>query len=819
MLALLRRARPFRSKLFVLAISLVGIRLLYSFNEYPIEPSKAKVSDIWFRLLGIGSIGPLSDSGYPIREWIAWHYLAIMALAVLWGAACWSLGDLLLNKAFRLRLPTLERIALGFPLGVFGFEIGIQLLGVINAYGAVCFFVFPLVLVLARAPAWRDAIRRWHRLRALPGSWSVFSLVCILFACLTLVAIYFVLLTPHNAQFDARWKHMALAENYVAHGGIQRSGEGWVFTARPHSTTYAYVWGFMIPFGGLFHRMVLSQNLEFVVFLVTTLVGIPALVRRLAPEAPVTMVWAARFLFPGVLIYDSSLSGGADHFGALMAPAVALALLRAWRRLDLRFVLLTVVFMSAACLVKETTGFLLAPFPFLVLLVRAAYFALSRHRKDPEIAHRLRLGPPAALAVGLLATAPFWLKNWIWFNNPIYPTFSNVFPSDPWSPEAAYRFSNGYADAHLWNASRDWAGVGTTLRAMFDFSFVPNDWKKFHGARPMFGSLFTILWPCLLVLRRVGRTWGLVLWVHVGLFTWYWVHHQDRYLQAILPLMVAVTAVVLLRLWQKMGTLVRSGLVLLIAMQLLVGADAYFLATHAMVGSPLKKMVEMLGEGHKKNYADRFAVEPKMVAVGQALPKGARLLFHEQMSHLGSGHESVQDSPYWQYGIDYMRARTPQDVHAIMKRLGITHIFLNPGKSFGVDSLAGDFMFFDYAYRRATKSRTVSGAKLVTIPDRLPDRPFSDRVVLVNCDRSIRAARYRIADLTRPTFGPEGGAPRRAQERTDDEAVINEWLQSTDFVGVSPKCTPTASIRRAFRKVAERAKKGPSNYDIWLRND
>ena len=40
-----------------------------------------------------------------------------------------------------------------------------------------------------------------------------------------------------------------------------------------------------------------------------------------------------------------------------------------------------------------------------------------------------------------------------------------------------------------------------------------------------------------LFLKGTRRLWLLALWIHVGVFAWYSVHHQDRYLQGLLPLM------------------------------------------------------------------------------------------------------------------------------------------------------------------------------------------------------------------------------------------------------------------------------------------
>jgi len=88
-------------------------------------------------------------------------------------------------------------------------------------------------------------------------------LLAIGFGFVALLAVYFLILSPENVQFDSRWKHLALAEDYVAYGGIRPLREGWVFDSRPHFTSYLFSWAFLLPKSRLFDRMVLSAHLEF----------------------------------------------------------------------------------------------------------------------------------------------------------------------------------------------------------------------------------------------------------------------------------------------------------------------------------------------------------------------------------------------------------------------------------------------------------------------------------------------------------------------------------------------------------------------------
>lgn len=768
-------------------------------------------------VVGAAALLWFSEPWYPISRWLLWHYLAVILLTLVAGVAMLSLGDLLLRRVFRLSLPTHERIALALMLGLFGFELGMFMLGMVQAYDRTTFVAYPLLLCALGIPQWRSVCRRFVRLTRVGPRLLPRQLVFIAFGVGALALIYFALLTPYNVQYDARWKHMPLAEDYVAHGGIRRMPEGWVFSTRPHSTSYLYVWAFLLPIGTLFHKMELAAHLEFLVFTLTTVFSIPALVRQLVPKADARTVWAARFLFPGVFLYDSSLSAGADHFGAVIAPALAIVLIRAWRQLERRWVLAAAVCFAAAIMVKETVAIMLVPIPGLVLGARAIGLSVTR----PTCRRALAATLGAAVALLLLLTTPFWLRNWLWHGNPVYPNLASWFPSRPWSATAAYRFSNEYSDVLMWSPKRDWGGVASSFRALYSFSFEPNDWSKFHGDRPVFGSLMTILIPVLLWLRKTRRIWWMMAWIHGAIFIWYWVHHQDRYLQAILPLMTAVTAGTLILVYRHLRKLARRAVSLLTAVQVAATADVYFLATHSMAGSPVKRVVEDIGFGHAQKYDERFVIEPRWTAVGKALPSDARLLFHDTQNNVGTFHEGVRDIALWQFGLSYSEAKHPAEIHRWLTSMGVTHMVLPANKSTGGDRVAGDLMFFDFAYRRTRQIKDVDGLLLFENPSKLPELPFRSGVVYVSCDPEPQLALYPMATLAQPAYGPESQPRIPPLSVTHDEAQVRQWLRSeADFGVVVASCDTPSSIDTELRKVAARPKRGAiPALNLYVRKD
>jgi hypothetical protein len=773
-------------------------------------------------LASIGFFAAIVNKHYPLEHWLFFRYATYWSCTGVFLAAALGVGQLTVTKLFRLTLPLHELTVLALALGLFEFELGMLLVGLLQRFGTVAFYAVPLAFILAGLGGLRALARAWLALyrRSRPRIGPL-GAVGIGFGLIVFAMIYFSALTPENVQFDSRWKHMSLAEDWVAWGGLRRRDEGWLFSARPHITSLLYTWAFLLPKGLLFDKMLLCAHLELAIFAVTTLVGIPALVRRLVPGADPRVVWAARFLFPGVLLYDSSLSAGADHIGALFGVPAALCLFRAWRRLELRPTLLLAAVLAPAVLVKETIAIMLVPFPALAVLVRACLLGAQklRGRVGPEALRNAWRSPLAALGLALVLTTPLWLKNLIWYGDPLYPSLNSLFSPDPWSPAAAYRFRWGYQDAQMWAPDRNLAGLLETLEQLFWYSFEPHDWKRFHRDVPVFGSLFTLLILCLPFCRGTKRVWALVGWAHLAIFAWYSVHHQDRYLQGILPLLASVTAATLLLVWRQHGKLVRIALAGLVGLQLVWGGDVYFFQTHAMTRSPIKKVVDLLSAGFEKKYEARFAVQSSYQSIGALLPEDSRVLLHETNINLGTGATTVLDNPGWQYAIEYGETKSPAAVHELFTRLGVTHVFTRTEKSKGNDSIAGDIRFFDYVRRRAPERTAVGGGILVALGEK-PRGPFKDTVAVLACGRDYRPGLYEVTDLATQPFGPrarELPAPRREATLPEDaDALIDE----AEYVVYDPSCFPTqpAALHSGLSLLIRRnASKAFRSYEIWTR--
>lgn len=771
---------------------------------------------------------------YPVSRWLFWRYAAYWIGALGWAVAAFSLGNAALEWFCPRPLRTLEQMTIAFGAGVYLFELAMFAVGVLGLYGPVTFFALPLLSVaLTARPLWRfttRALRAAGTARELwPRRKPAWRWAIVLFGFVGLLMLYLLILTPENVQFDARWKQMAIAEDYAVTGGIRRFDEGWTPGTRPHLANLLYTWAFLAPSAELFDQMLLSAHLEYVVFLVTTLVGIPAVVRRLVPGADPTTVWAARFLFPGVLLYDATLCGGSDHLGAMLGPPIFLVTLLTYERLNPRWAALLGLLMASAATVKDTTALLLVPVPALVIAYRVATTALRRLLFEPG---GLRapldwLGAPAAATLSVLVfTAPQWLKNLIWYGDPLYPMLHAYFRPRPWTETAPYVFQWLYKDTQMWAPERSLAGVLETLKVLVTWSFVPNDWPSLHGKVPVIGSLLTLLLLCLPALRRTGRLWLLIFYIHAGIFAWYWVHHQDRYLQGLMPLMAAALAACILLVWRTAWWPGRALVAALVGLQIVWGGDVWFIQTHAMIKAPIKEVADLFAEGFRSRDRGldaldrRLRVQQQWQDVGRATPEGARLLLHDINAHLGTRRQVVSDRKAWQLGIDYGLLRSPAEVHALYRSLGVTHVVFDADKSIGWDSLAGDLRFHEYASAHLGDRRQVGGFVVAALPAEPPVTRQNDVALLLTCRGAFEPGLHPLAQLATPVHGPAADRYEQPVRRLSSAEQAVSLAAHASFLVQETRCHPKLppELTKQFsRLVARHGFKQGRDYVLHLR--
>ncbi len=746
----------------------------------------------------------------PLDTWLLWPYAGFAAATAFWVVCCTSVGHAALRLLPDLRLPFRERLLFDFATGVLLFALGLFSLGVLHLLRSPFFFVYPVALGALGAKPLTSYLRRARRhfRAARRRAWTgrSFPYAAYAFGTLGITVVYLTIMLPENAAFDSLTYHLPIAEHFGAWGRVGPFVEGWVAGVIPHLASWLYTWPFTLRGVNLFGRVELAAHLELALFVVTVF-SIPLLVEAIYRRRRVRGTWAVIFLFPGLFLYDSNLSLAADHVLAFWGVPIALAVRRVLQRPGARGpATLAGLMLAGATLTKYQAIYLVVPALLLVALAtgRELWRARTSPFAGPLNRRQLLWGPGALALSALAATSPHWLANIIWYGDPLYPMLRDWLPAHPmvkgWAgPVAA--FSGGMT---AWTPSGSFphklleSVVGT-----FTFAFVPHDWPNFHRDLPVFGFLFTLTLPVLLLVRGAGRARLLAGGTMLGLFLWYWTFHQDRYLQALLPWMVASASAALLFAWDA-GLVSRMSAVALVAAQLVWGNDVPWLPNHAMIRDvPALRSLQRLSSTYRGEGHGRFSYETGFSALDRVLPRDATVLVHEEYLKLGLNRRSLADSARLQAAIDYTELARPDRVDDLLKRLGVTHIVWSHGPSIDREvPVSGELVFFGYALRFAEGRQDVGGLAMATLPQRRPPPREPGSVAVVGCGvvRSVP-----LAEVDRLLAGK---APPAAD--VDASAAI----ASAEFVVVEKACHAKA-LPQAMSPFEQASDWG--NFTLWVR--
>jgi hypothetical protein len=737
------------------------------------------VSGLLRRILPRVAIGVVAAAGlsigiwrlhghYPIDKWLVWAYVPIWLACLGWVIACLSAGHLIIRHALRLSLPLREHALFAFAVGVLAFVLGLFLIGLVSLLGPAAFVAWPLVMIAAGiVPLVRFTRRvmrliRWARRR--PGLLrpSPVRYALILFGAAGALALYLNILTPSNLAYDTRWYHLGMAEHYAVTHRIGRFPEGWFAGALPQLASQIYTWAFLFPGQGLFTHIETAAHLEFVLLL-ATLAGIPLLVRRLVGGRSVPQAWAAFFLFPGIFIYDSAPSAAADHVLAFWAVPLYLAALRFWRSWHWKDGCLVAAMAAGAALTKYQSLYLLAP-------IGAAVGGRTLFLAWRTRALRATFLPVlAAAGAFVLLTAPHWLKNLVWYGDPVYPLLHNVLNLRPWNPDAdpvTTLQSGGFKPTGPLSTR-----LLDSMLAMATFGFQAHDWGSFHRDWPTFGFLFTLLVPFVLLLRQAARLRVIAGACLLGVFLWFFTFHQDRYLQSLTPWMAALVAAVIWRLWHA-GLVARISIVPLVALQLMWGGDHYFLPTHAMIGQqPVRVTMDLLSSGFRGQFSDRFQVNSDLGGVAKTLPPKSRVLLHEQHLRLGAGVPVVADARGTQGAFSYRRERSARGLWDRWRAMGVTHVMW-PASPIGLETYGDEIVFYGFAKRDLIPRGRFGGLELGELPKTPPSAEPFGPVALQGCSLSYRVPLSRVDTDIWVQNGMAGDAQKAENQRGIEFIVL-----------------------------------------------
>lgn len=767
---------------------------------------------------------------YPIQHWMLWRYSLYWAACALFSVACLSCG-FRLTRWLLPPLPSAEQLTLSFAVGVFVFFWGTFVAGLLSLYGTVFAFAWPLTLAAIGAKATWGYVRRLARSRRIGWSptqgaarwlrevWypsKLLKVAIVTVGVVNLAYLYVCILHPGTLGFDAVWYHLTIGEQYVAEGGIKPFAEGWFVGTYPHLASVLYAWGFQLPFQGAFHRAELALHLEFTLFL-WTLLGITALAGRLLGRARVRLAWVAFFLFPEVLVYPSSFIGGSDHVAALWAPALLLAMFRTQASSDIKRWMLVAALAGGAVLTKYTAICLLA-FPAVYLV----YICVWRMIRVPEARNvRSLVGPAAAAVASLLFTTPHWLKNWIYYGDPVYPFLHKHLNVHPWTnPDTGEMFDREIGGYVFGSTAQKTSHFWSTLGDVVTYAFTPHDHGSYARTVPLQGFLFTLLIPLILFRKKSSRLYLTAVTTYVGVAVWYFTYPEDRYLQILTPWMAGFVAAMLGWLFAQ-ARLVRTATAGLTFAQLASGADAYFMPIHYMLGQhPLRATMDLLAKGYQRKYEGRFEAFEENQAMGKALPKNARLLYHSIHLRFGLNRVAVSDAPRFVGAIVYGRLATSRAVYDKFRSLGVTHVAWLPQPPYFYDSFADAIVFYRFALKYVDSPESYGSWKMGKMPSTPPPAdPLEQKVAYFGCQTSFEPGLYELSDFHILTNSPHESdrVPARVPEGAPSAESLEAFAEKAGALVVDTQSGCRRDLPRSVKNHFTLSHVRSSRFQIWIR--
>lgn len=693
-----------------------------------------------------GGIASVAPRVYTLANWNAGvgpMLVSAWALAALFAAAALSTGARLVRAAFRGR-PVDGFWALSFATGAAIFALAHGLGGWVGALGWAWFVLLPLAML---AWGWRTVVEVLvgrHEDAPWKLELSLLELVALAFGVVCIGLLFLQTITADNVNYDAAWYHLRAAERYALAGGQVHTPEGDLLLSLPQTASWLYTWAFLWPRASLEDHVRLAFLLELATVL-GTLAALPALVRAVCPSLPRALTrlsWVAFFFYPSIFVYDTGVMGGADHVVTLWAVTAILAWLHAREAGTLRAWALFGVHL-AGLLAKYSSLYVLVP---LTLLVAGDWLwrALSA-RERGRVGRATALGPLVTAGLALALTSPYWLRNAIWFHNPVYPAATGIFPSTPW-----------HADAEAWlqnsKESTFWTENGTTAhklqvsaQALFNYQTELNTWGDLTQGQPVVGSSYFLSLLALPFIRdRKRRLVMLAFIVNAGIFVWFNTHqHQFRYLTILMAPMAAGAAAVALSLWRSESLFARAAVLAAAAWHLAAFADMPFRKTHRMAN---RESTVSVASEYLNRHGGRVGRLAAWEAIGQALPPSAVPLVHGSFPHLGLGRQSATDVTGLQFGINYGRWGSQKEIHAQLRKMGVTHLIWNPGCEQS-DSVTGEALFLGLA-TQVTEKKALHGYSVGELPQE--PREIGEGILYVGCANLFESGLYTLEALKVP---------------------------------------------------------------------
>ena len=569
-----------------------------------------------------------------------------LAACIVLAAVGW--GRIVLRQLFGFERNVLEEI-------VFAFGIGTGLLGMLLLFiGFAGLLYAPVVLgvlvgvVIATQTEWRalifEARRHWSKHDRLSLGERLF-----LFAlALVVLPVFLSALTPPT-DADALGYHLAAPALFLSRHAVVASFDN-VGANYPINVDLLYLFGLAAG------SDVAAQLVHFTIALVVS-VGILAFATRYFNRRIGLIGMVAFWLSP---VVGLEASAPIIDLGQTLYEFLAVYAFFIWRGCrEPRRMVLTGAMLGFALSSKYLA---VVGLGLLVLLIMADNFRSTS----------LRIcGKNVVIMVGVavVIASPWYLKNWIWLGNPVYPFFLGNYGMD----------GNIRPPAGALGGLSAWMGMGLghDLNALLWFPWnVYVHWQFFGAPTNRGGPTFLFLFlPLYLLLPKRSIVQWLLLICAIRFAAW-WVYIQNvRYLIVVFPWLGLITAYVISGLADRWRPSLRFGLALMVGFSCLIGVALQWGFLFALRENAVPFLV---GAISRDQYLDENLLSyPATRFMNTRLPADARILAIGDWRVYYIRREVIMDDGHTNWVDLLTLTGDANSVAARMRAMRVSHIWIS----------------------------------------------------------------------------------------------------------------------------------------------
>ncbi len=747
---------------------------------------------------GLIGFGLALNSHYPLREWLFWRIALLWLYVAVYSCSCVGVGLVLLRRAFRVpESAVLESWLLGMAAGQAAFVVSLYGFGAIGAFHPAMSIALP---ILCLAVGWRDLVRLVGRtvstVRERRADGTVFGdltvKVASAWALLGLAIIYIIGFTPATISLDAAWYHLPVAHDYVRAGGLIPFPSEYNRNF-PQMNSIVFTWAFMLP--GMEHPFdwMMALHLDYSMILWKAL-GVAVGAHIMLGESRTRGLWTGFFLFPMVFTFANSVSGGPEHFSGFWTIPMFVATLRMLKDLDPRWCAILGVFAGGAILSRYQSVYMIAACGAFIA-ARWVWLLVADLRGQSIVPRkRLWIAPLLVIGLGSAVAAPHFIKNFVFYGDPLYPFLVDKIPGvHPTHPEAVAFFKSTLGSEGARPKFQGLGRVAAGFQYFFTFSFRPSN-VVVKQLWPFFGSLFTLLLPCALFVRSPGRIWIGIGCCFVVISVWCNLYLQTRYLNTASTIFAATAVALIVRVWE-LGLLARVMLVPLVLLQAIWGLDSATYTGDGPIISTLK--LARSGWAGKLDPEARYPWWRGFKRVTEATPEDAQILVRGPRMHLGLDRYAHRDVQSQQGNFYYGPLRTAQELWQHYRERGITHVLFKRNHDYA-GTLQSSVLFSELVARQGMPQQKFGAWDLVELAPEPPIEAGPLDVLVLGVAAPYSDGVYQVEDLTvRKSPKPAKGAKRSTRETVPPRTPIantNEAqaaLPSTEVVVVGDAQMPS----------------------------